>query len=769
MAPLPILVTRGLNDKLYDRRKIAALEVERIVKEALHAEDQEHIQAIVAYIRKEFAYSPTANARKGGLIALAAIAIAMGPDNIKDHIHQIVPPALACFQDPDSRIRYYACEALYNIMKVARYHILEFFNDIFDSLSRLAADPDPNVKNGAELTDRLLKDVVIESTFFDVQKFIPLLKERIQVIDPFVRQFVVSWIDTLDGVPDIDLVEYLPEFLDGLFMILSDPKTTLQTQTQKQLEEFLREIESSNRVNYRAMITIVIKHCNSRDFETRQMALTWLFTFTRMYGTGILAYLPDILRVVLPYLSSPKAQLKSAAKDVNQALLHVIERPDECMPPPTINDATGDEEKVDLESELKVGPVIKTLNLQLLDKATVTRREALLWYLTLHRHRPDDLLDHVDEFFPPLLKTLCDTSNEVVLKALEILAEICCSTEDSKGTLNGAVGTAEQQPYVPQVKVKEHYFDRFVKELINLFAEDKDFLLSRGSFIVKKACTLMPARALLSSLATNLTLERVPDEQIICSIVQLANYTLLTAGELQEVRNTIKELDSVEAVEFFSLLYKCWSVNPISLFSLCLLAQKYEHAYKLIVICGTLEINVQFLIEVDKLVQMLESPIFAYLRLQLLEPAKHPYLLQCLYGILMILPQSPAFTLLQNRLSAVPPSMMTATHGEHRKNLKEAATDRSPVTKKKSKDKSRSFFAKSKANQDEVPANNNEGDENNSTEDGLQRGFGSNPSLLSGRSREVSRDQTGDLDFDDLLVHFMDVRRQLDELRHQNL
>ena len=41
------------------------------------------------------------------------------------------------------------------------------------------------------------------------------------------------------------------------------------------------------------------------------------------------------------------------------------------------------------------------------------------------------------------------------------------------------------------------------------------------------------------------------------------------------------------------------------------------------------------------------------LRLQLLEPEKFPYLYKCMYGILMLLPQSSAFAALKNRLNSV--------------------------------------------------------------------------------------------------------------------
>lgn len=44
---------------------------------------------------------------------------------------------------------------------------------------------------------------------------------------------------------------------------------------------------------------------------------------------------------------------------------------------------------------------------------------------------------------------------------------------------------------------------------------------------------------------------------------------------------------------------------------------------------------------------------FTDLRMQLLEPEKYPHLYKCLYGLLMLLPQSSAFAALKNRLNSV--------------------------------------------------------------------------------------------------------------------
>lgn len=50
---------------------------------------------------------------------------------------EIVPPVLACFTDQDARVRYYACESMYNIAKVAKGEVLPYFNDIFDALCKV--------------------------------------------------------------------------------------------------------------------------------------------------------------------------------------------------------------------------------------------------------------------------------------------------------------------------------------------------------------------------------------------------------------------------------------------------------------------------------------------------------------------------------------------------------------------------------------------------------------------------------------------------------
>ena len=52
----------------------------------------------------------------------------------------LIQPILTCMSDSDSRVRYYACESLYNVTKVARENIISKFNEIFVSMTSVITD-----------------------------------------------------------------------------------------------------------------------------------------------------------------------------------------------------------------------------------------------------------------------------------------------------------------------------------------------------------------------------------------------------------------------------------------------------------------------------------------------------------------------------------------------------------------------------------------------------------------------------------------------------
>lgn len=89
-----------------------------------------------------------------------------------------------------------------------------------------------------------------------------------------------------------------------------------------------------------------------------------------------------------------------------------------------------------------------------------------------------------DGTFPALLKTLSDTSDEVVKHDLQLLAQISSTSE-------------------------EGYFKSFMNNLLELFSTDRRLLNSRGSLIIRQLCMNLNTERIYRTLAEILEKEEV--------------------------------------------------------------------------------------------------------------------------------------------------------------------------------------------------------------------------------------------------------------------
>lgn len=64
------------------------------------------------------------------LLSYTATSIALGQQNIAPYLRSIAPPILACFHDPDHRVRYFACESMYNVAKVGARDLASDWRDV---------------------------------------------------------------------------------------------------------------------------------------------------------------------------------------------------------------------------------------------------------------------------------------------------------------------------------------------------------------------------------------------------------------------------------------------------------------------------------------------------------------------------------------------------------------------------------------------------------------------------------------------------------------
>ncbi|GAA5831231.1 hypothetical protein JCM11251_007801 [Rhodosporidiobolus azoricus] len=921
----------GLSHRDYETRKKTALALEPVLRELVHAgtvESEQKLRLVIAQLCELAGTRNQSNARSGGAMGLASLAIALGP-RLADYLGAIILPVLACFEDHDSKLRYFACESMYNIAKVAQGELLVYFNELFDTLSKLHADTDQSVKNGAELLDRLLKDIVTEqaSTYvsvanygpsaspsrspalfhdqrhappradspasshdgegethpspaqpqraFSLPRFIPLLGERMTVLNPFTRSFLISWLDVLDSVPELELISYLPDFLEGLLRYLGDPTGDVSVATDGLLERFLREIKevrdielgrltgrreqwereaerrskrrpseaktvtetavsggseeggegtpiASRRgeeddedspngedaseealatsdeeeyedyedggewtpgqgvhVDYPAIAEILVRHLSFPDEEIQSTCLHWIAEFLQVVPGVLVSFSPRLIPVILSALAHHVPSIQQAAVDTNDILFSVIQalpvdspasalsptsvadfsppqtstaafphhdRSTAASPPPSSipfpsssstatprpghdrykpgsdassllhhqaslstlpsiasatststtfvvppshkhnNDARGGGELAyppDLRDpyepdgvRFQYGATVNELTLQFLSENEETRVAALEWLLMLHQKAPRKIIAGDDPSLPTstrtappsslvadststptrnatsfsrqrnpsassatssglsvalLLKMLSDPSERVLRYDLQLLAQISSTP---------AGGAAD-----------EEYFPGLMSSLLELFSTDRKLLETRGSLIIRQLCVSLNAERIYRTCAE--ILEKDEDLEFASIMVQNLNLIMITSPEFAEFRKRLRTLDTKDGQSLFVALYRSWSHNAVATFTLCLLAQAYEQACALLQIFADLEITVSLLVQIDKLVQLIESPVFTSLRLQLLEPDRYPHLLKAMYGLLMLLPQSSAFATLRNRLSAV--------------------------------------------------------------------------------------------------------------------
>nr|XP_054748372.1 protein VAC14 homolog [Lytechinus pictus] len=661
-GPLPQAIGRALSDKMYEKRKGAALDIEKLVRDLAAKGDKDQIHKLIAVLGSDFALSPNTSLKRGGLIGLAATATGLGKES-SGYVSELIRPVLPCFKDPDSRTRYLACEALYNIAKVTRNAILKHFNDVFNVLFVLAADPDINVKNGSELLDRLLKDIVTGSPNFDLNAFINLLRERGSTQNSFVGQFILSWVTTLDSVPDINMLVFLPEILDGLFHILSDQNKEVRKMCEFCLDEFLKGIRKNpSSADFPNMVNILTTHTTSQVELIQLTAMTWIREFLNLAGRSLLHFMSALMSAALPCLAYEEQHRKNilyVATSVNQSLMRLVTQSDD--EDTNQHAITSTPEKSDITSitlpvKLQLAPIVQVLTRYLGHKSMQTRIAVLQWIYHLHIKTPKKIFYHVEQLFPVLLKTLSDPSDEVVLRDLEVLAEIVSSSAGPEFIADqqaaNQIAQSASNTSFKAVSGTNKYFKDFMVKLLNLFSTDPQLLEDRGSFIIRQLCLLLNAEHIYQALSKILL--DSPDMKFATTMVQTLNTILLTSTELFELRSKLKDLKTEASCSLFCCLYKSWCHSPVATVSLCLLTQNYKHSCDLIYQFGDLEVTVDFLTEIDKLVQLIESPIFTYLRLQLLDAEHNPFLLKSLYGLLMLLPQSTAFNTLHHRLTCVP-------------------------------------------------------------------------------------------------------------------
>jgi len=335
----------SLAHKRYERRRLAAMEIEKVVRSLVLQDDYNKVRAILLLLSDDYVRSTNEDARKGGAVALAACAIGLKKANEKrrDVIEcrdLILASVVHACQDHSQRVRYYATESLFNVTKVIPSLAVQHFFILFEILRSLYADVDLDVRSGAELLDKKLKEVIvgaINSGSFSADACVPVFARFVYMRNKATKQLTLTWLkefsEKLVGAP---ILEFLHLFLGGIFQMVADPNATsqlalefLQSVLPKLLDTNEEAFEDAQqKVDFDKILQSLVLTMEHPDPFVRKVAMYWMSRIVQAHMSSAfpsMNALDDPDEGLSPNeLMKGERSLTAASISVRNALPHVL-------------------------------------------------------------------------------------------------------------------------------------------------------------------------------------------------------------------------------------------------------------------------------------------------------------------------------------------------------------------------------------------------------------------------------------------------------------
>lgn len=543
---IPAQVLKQLIDKSYDKRKQAGYDLHRSLIPFAEKGNVLMIKNALELFKTEYIENSQEFYRKAGLIAYSALSSTV---MLNDELYPLVPmlifPVLTCFRDSDSKIRYAAVESMYNISKICRVKVLNNFDAIFRPMTDLFGDNDANVKKAVEKLDSQLKTLVVECEAnpkdFNSIKFMAIIREMLMSsTNGNVQKLLVSWIVVLDSIPTFSIIAYLPNYLEGLFLLLGSKQENVKKTSYNFLNELLSEVISAiyGELDLLFVMEILAKFAGNSTEIVRSEAITWTSELLDKSDKVLFRIFPSILKSALQCLADESSVVSEKAIKVNDKLMKFFK-------------TTSRETTVNQYEE------VMDVFMQFINHESIVTRSAILkWIISVQAIYPES----IESKLGMLLETLVTRITEAEEGIFETVLQVLCRVAEYKG-----------------------YFDKVMTSILKLFSQNLAVLENRGGLIITFFCTNLGTEAVYKSIATILSINT--NQKFTEKIIALLNELILTDPGLESFRERLKyciEKKDQECIDFFKILFRTWCYNPISALSLAFLVQIYELTYEML-------------------------------------------------------------------------------------------------------------------------------------------------------------------------------------------
>lgn len=104
--------------------------------------------------------------------------------------------------------------------------------------------------------------------------------------------------------------------------------------------------------------------------------------------------------------------------------------------------------------------------------------------------------------------------------------------------------------------------------------------------ILRKFSSILEADKFCKSICCQM-IKTFENKLFIFEIVHYLNILIINESSMLKMRRRLQNWNEPDYREFFMVLFQAFKYNPAATVSLCLLAQQYELAYRILIIFGT--------------------------------------------------------------------------------------------------------------------------------------------------------------------------------------
>jgi hypothetical protein len=260
-----------IKDKSDSKRKEGIRTILQRTMDLSKESNEAGIRNILIWLAEDFCGSSSIASRVGGLLALSTIAAAM-TTKLDPMLDVVVTAATTACGDERREVRFSGIETLCNLARSLKKALLrpDLFRLIFHVMLATVNDDDgPIARGSATLSLQMLEVAVTNVDDFPISEFLSIFETRCRTEGTHSRQVLLMWLNRLDTVPTIDMVDHLSSIIGPIFVVLSDSSGQVRNEAHTTLAALLRQVETMedeqlhSRIDFSATVQVLVESSTS--------------------------------------------------------------------------------------------------------------------------------------------------------------------------------------------------------------------------------------------------------------------------------------------------------------------------------------------------------------------------------------------------------------------------------------------------------------------------------------------------------------------------